>query len=65
MNNQTPSPPWFDPSLSGPAARFAEYAVAERQRRLDAEPHFDAERFDAAVETVLRRLREDDGEASR
>ena len=44
---------------------FAEFSVAERERRQNAGGDFDENLFDAAVDLVLRKLRklEDEGRA--
>ncbi len=39
-----------------PSEAFADYARAERERRVNAGDPFDAEVFDEAVDLVLRRL---------
>lgn len=39
-----------------PATEFASFCEAERERRNNADPDFDADVFDEAVELIVRKL---------
>jgi len=39
-----------------PATEFATFCAAERERRSNAQPDFDAEVFDEAVQLIVRKL---------
>ena len=39
-----------------PATEFAAFCAAERERRSNADPDFDAEVFDEAVHLIVRKL---------
>lgn len=42
--------------LKRAAADFAAFSTAERERRISADPDFDPELFDEAVQLIIRKL---------